>query len=315
MPDAGVAAVADSFSSSADEAFHGFGGRHDYLNQHGQEFYNWLDQENVSSGSANGVTTTTSPGGDRYTFPNGPSAAYHVQSSFVSSHGYGFLLDRAEISHWRMDSDRPDAWQVQAGAPAIDYVVVPADPSGAMSQLTAITGRQPVAPDWAVGSLLDRLVKYPSDPSAEYQQEVQSDIANVDRYHLHLDGYRIEGWQELPRAELKQDIAELKARGIHPLVYFRAFVGSDSTGTDDPAAYQYAISHGYVATRADGSPYTFVSNFNAPAAMIDFTNPAAVKWWQGRIDAAFDLGADGLMQDSASRSRPTCTSTTGRRER
>jgi alpha-glucosidase len=52
-----------------------------------------------------------------------------------------------------------------------------------------------------------------------------------------------------------------------------------------------------VATHADGSPYTFTSNFNADGAVIDFTNPAAVAWWQARIRKALDHGADGFMQD------------------
>ena len=96
---------------------------------------------------------------------------------------------------------------------------------------------------------------------------------------------------------LKHLIAELKALRIHPLVYFRAFVGTDSTGTDDPSDYSYALDHGFVATHAGGQPYTFVSNFNAPAALIDFTNPAAARWWRSRITAALTLGADGFMQD------------------
>jgi alpha-glucosidase len=292
-PATGVATMSDSFSSSAGEAFRGFGGRHNSLDQHGSEFYNWLNQENISSGDA----AAAAPGQERNLFPNGPEAAYYVQSSFVSSRGYGFLLDRDEISHWRMDSDRPDAWQVEVGAPALDYVVAPGASTSAITQLTALTGRQPVPPSWATGSIFDRLVKYPSDPAASYQQEVQSDIDNIDRYHLHVDAYRIEGWAELPTAVLAHDIAELRARGIHPLVYFRAFVGQDTTGTDDPADYTYALAHGYVATHSDGSPYTFISNFNDDAAMIDFTNPAAVRWWQSRITAALNLGADGFMQD------------------
>jgi sulfoquinovosidase len=294
---AGVASMSDSFTSGPSEAFHGFGGRHNSLNEHGNEFYNWVQQENLGSGSAQGLTEPTSPGGDTYMFPNGPEAAYYVQSSFVSSQGYGFLLDRNEISHWRLDSDRPDAWQTEVAAAGLDYVVVPAAAPQAIAELTQITGRQPVPPSWAAGSLFDRLVKYPSDPTAEYEQEVQSDIDNFKRYHLHVDGYRIEGWTELPAPVLEHFIAELRQLGIHPLLYFRAFVGEDRTGTESTADYDYAVAHGYVATHADGSPYLFVSNFNAPAAVIDFTNPAAVAWWQGRIRAALNLGADGFMQD------------------
>jgi alpha-glucosidase len=296
-PSAGVAGMADSFRSPSGEAFHGFGGRHNSLDQHGSEFYNWLQQENVSSGSSGGLTPTPNPAADRYMFPNGPEAAYYVQSSFVSSAGYGFLLARDELSHWRLDSDRAGAWQTEVAAHGLDYVVVPSSPLKAVGELTRIAGRQPVPPDWAVGSLLDRLVKFPSDPPAHYEQEVQSDLSNIDRYHLHLDGYRIEGWQFLPRPVLLHYISELKRRGIHPLLYFRAFVGQDSIGIDDPRAYDQALARHYVATHADGSSYTFISNYGKNAAVIDFTNPAAVRWWQGRIRAALDLGADGFMQD------------------
>jgi alpha-glucosidase len=294
---AGLATMADSFISDPHEAFHGFGGRHDYLDQHGQEFYNWLQQEDLSSGSASGLTTPSQPGRDRCMFPNGPSAAYYVQSSFVSSRGYGLLLSSDAISHWRLDSDRPRAWQMEAATPRLRYTVVAAGPRQTIRQLTRITGRQPAPPAWAAGAQYDRLVRFPSDPASEYEQEVRSDLKNIDRYHLHLDAYRIEGWAELPRPVLRHFISALRARGIHPLLYFRSFVGQDRTGTDESRQYNYAVSHRLVATGSDGRPYIFISNFAKPAAQIDFSNPAAVRWWQSRIRAALNVGADGFMQD------------------
>ncbi len=292
----GVAAMADSFGSPPGEAFHGFGGRHDGVDQHGQDFVNWLDQENFSSASA-GALSGTASGAKPFLYPNGPQAAYYVQSSFVSSAGYGFLLTDDALSRWRLDSDRADAWQTEVDQAALHYTVVPAAAVTALSQLTAITGRQPVPPGWAVGSLWDREVKLTSDGPTPYALQVQDDINHFRADHVHIDGYRLEGWAQLPGPVLAHLMAELKGLGIHPLVYFRAFVGLDTTGTDDPALYGYAIAHHYVATRANGAPYTFTSNFNQPAAMIDFTNPAAVRWWQGRITHALDLGADGFMQD------------------
>lgn len=293
----GVAAMADSFASPRREALHGFGGRHNSLDQHGSEFYNWVAQENVDSASHRGLGETADPTRDRYLYPNGPQAAYYVQSSFISSAGYGFLLNRDQLSHWRMDSDRANAWQTEAAGHALDYVVIPARPQRAIAQVTRLTGRQPVPPTWALGSMLDRLVRFPSDPASAYEQEIDSDLRNIDHYRLHLDAYRIEGWQELPKPVLAHYIAELRARHIHPLLYFRAFVGLDTTGTDDPDEYREALAKGYVATHANGSPYTFVSNFSAPAAVIDFTDPKAVRWWRGRIWSALNLGADGFMLD------------------
>lgn len=296
-PADGVATMSDSFASAAGEAFHGFGGRHNALDQRGKEFYNYLQQENLSSGSADGLTAVSPTGGPSYLFPNGEAAAYYVQSSFISSAGYGFLLDRDEISHWRMASDRDDAWQVEAFGPAIDYVVAPAGPRRAIGRLTSITGRQRVPPRWAAGTILDRLVEFPSDPPEHHQAAVAADLADTERYGLPLNAYRIEGWQFLPRDVLRGFIRTLRGRGIHPMLYFRSFVGKDEIGTDDPSAYDEALANGYVATHADGSPYVFQSNFNADGAQIDFTDPAAVRWWQRRITQALALGADGFMED------------------
>ena len=90
VPAAGVAAMGDAFASSAREAFHGFGGRHDAVDARGSEFFTFLQQENVSSGG-HGLTVPASPD-DRYMFPNGPYATYYAQSQFISSAGYGFWL-------------------------------------------------------------------------------------------------------------------------------------------------------------------------------------------------------------------------------
>jgi sulfoquinovosidase len=293
----GVAAMADSFASSRSEAFHGFGGRHDGLDQHGQDFYNWVDQENIGAGS---LASPNSP----YLFPDGPQAAYYVQSSFVSNRGYGFLLDQTPLSGWRLDSDRPDAWQTEVAAPAIDYVIAPGTMAQAARTLTGITGRQRVPAGWGLGPMLDREVTFPNETAATYEAQVESDLQNIARHHLPLRAYRIEGWQFVPRAFVRGVIARLHARGIEALLYFRAFVGQDSTGTDDPNEFGYAVHRGYVARTATGAPFVFISNFGAPAALIDFTNLAARRWWTGRIDAALDLGADGFMLDFGEQVQP-----------
>lgn len=285
----GVAAMSDSFSSPAGEAFHGFGGRHNALDQSGQDFYNWVDQENIRTGSPGegpGVMNLT---------PNGPQAAYYVQSSFISSAGYGFLLDRGELSRWRMDSDRPDAWQTQVAAPAIEYVVAPGAPETAISTLTSINGRQRVPPSWAIGPIFDQGVELSS--SQWYEHQTERNIARIEHAHLPVTAYRLEGWSWIKHATLLADIARLRSLGIHPLLYFRPFVGEEQIGTEEAGTFAAALEHGYVATDAEGHPYLYADNFGKPGAVIDLTNPAAAQWWRERITAGLELGADGFMLD------------------
>ena len=292
----GVAAMADSFSSSPEEAFHGFGGRHNALDQHGQDFYNWVNQENVGEGPQEKP-------GETNLLPNGPQGAYYVQSSFVSNKGYGFLLDQSQLSTWRLDSEKPDAWQSEVAAPEISYVVAPGRMTRAITTLTSITGRQRVPPTWALGPMFDREVELFETPS-QYEHQIEADLTEIESDQLPVEAYRIEGWAFLPKPFLESVITRLRTLGIRPLVYFRPFVGRENLGTEYPTEYNVAIQNGYVTTTAGGKPFQFLDNFLQDAALIDFTNPAAVKWWRERIDAALELGAEGCMLDFGEQVQP-----------
>ena len=293
-PATNVAMIGDSFASAAGEGFFGFGGRHNALDQHGNTFSSFVAEENV-----NGLTGIGVGGSGRSLYPNGPAAAYYPQPSFVSSRRYGFLVDQPQLVRFQLDDQRPNAWNVTASAAGLRYVVSPGDGRRAIRSLTEITGRQPVPPRWALGPMMDRLVKNFGETDDDYQGNVQADLDNMVRYGLPLKAYRIEGWgfpggndglalhSYTSPAEQAHAISVLRSRGIHPLVYLRPWVTPDSA----------PVANGWVARHEDGSPYFTTSTTGQKIALLDFTNPAAVRFWQGEVAKAFDLGADGFMQD------------------
>ena len=214
---AGVAAMSDSFSSSPSEAFHGFGGRHNALDEHGQEFFNWLDQENEPA--------EPDQPSDPDLYPDGPEAAYYIQSSFVSNQGYGFDLETGALSRWSLDASHPESWQVQAAEPALEYLVAPGDLKQAAAEISAVTGRQPAPPRWALGPMLDREVEEPTESAAAYQASVEADLARFAAGRFPISAYRIEGWGFLAPEFLARSIEKLRELKIKPLLYFRPFVG------------------------------------------------------------------------------------------
>jgi alpha-glucosidase (family GH31 glycosyl hydrolase) len=294
-PATGVAMLSDSFASSSNEAFHGFGGPHNALDQHGRALSTFDEEENLS-----GAGTPGSPSSVLY--PNGPTAVFYSQAQFISSRGYGFLLDQPQLARFRLDSDRRDAWSVAVSAPSLNYVVAPGTPSRAITDLTALTGRQPVPPEWALGPTLDRLVKNGGMSQADYEASLNADIANIDRYRLPLRAYRIEGWgfrnadndglvlyspRVVSFATQSKIIAELRARHIHPLAYVRPFIVPGSLPDRE----------GLTVKRADGQTYTTTGTLGQHIAPLDFTNPAAVRWWKAEIAKMLSLGFDGFHAD------------------
>ncbi len=288
-PARGVVQVADAFSSGSDEAFFGFGGRHNGLNQRGQVLSSFVEEENLV-----GI------GGSRTLYPNGPTAAYYPQAEFFSSRPYGFLLAQPQLARFKLDSDRQDAWSVAVSGSTLDYVVAPGSAPRAIGTLTALSGRQPLPPRWALGPMLDRLVKNFGETEQDYEASVTADLANLVRYGLPITAYRIEGWGLPPAgndglalhsfisfARQRQVIATLRRRRIHPLVYFRPWITPGSAPS----------RQGLVARQANGAPYDTTSTTGAKIELLDFTNPAAVRFWKREVDKALDLGADGFMQD------------------
>ncbi|WP_249010697.1 TIM-barrel domain-containing protein [Conexibacter sp. DBS9H8] len=294
-PATGVAMMSDAFSSPPGEAFYGFGGRHNALNQRGQALQSFVEEENVA-----GISSAPLGSPATVLFPNGPSAAYYPQAEFFSSAGYGFLLAQPELAFFRMDSDTPNAWSVATEAPSLRYVVAPGRAPTAIADLTRRSGRQPVPPRWALGPMLDRLVKNVGESRSNYQSELEQDMTNIVRYRLPLTAYRIEGWGfpgsgndglSLPTfvsAPVQaRIIARLRALHIHPLAYLRPWITPGSA--PDRA--------GYTVKNAQGRTYVTTSTAGTPIALLDFTNPAAVRWWKGQIDKVLNLGFDGFMSD------------------
>jgi alpha-glucosidase (family GH31 glycosyl hydrolase) len=277
----GVSAMSDSFASGAEEAFHGFGGRHNSLDEHGHDFYNWIEQENTGAGALQPVPNAQpGSGGSAYLFPNGPTAAYHVQNLFVSSRSYGFLLDRPELSRWRMDSDRRDAWQVEVAAPAIDYLVAPGSPPRALRTLTGVTGRERVPPGWAIGPMYDRAYS----ASGNNVALGRDDLAHLIRDRLPVTGYRLEGWEGSDPQQVRALFGALRARRIMPLGYFNPYIDQSKTQ--------------YMTRTPGGAPYLYVTgNLPAFGGELDVTSLAAANYFASRIDRALDLGAEGFMLD------------------
>lgn len=292
-PASGLAIMSDSFSSSPSEAFYGFGGRHNALNQHGQALSSFVEEENLPGFKSSSPAAAA-------LFPNGPSAAYYPQAQFISSHGYGFLLNQPQLARFRLDSDRADAWSVAVDARWLHYVVAPGSPRQAVGRLTALTGRQPVPPAWALGPMLDRLVKNVGETASDYQANVAADLANSAKYRLPLTAYRIEGWgfsnpdndglalhSFISFADQRRVIAKLRARGIHPLAYLRPWITPGSAPDTE----------GLTVRQADGQTYTTTGTTGQPIALLDFTNPAAVRFWTREVTKVLNLGFDGFMAD------------------
>ncbi len=300
-PALGVTFLADSFQLQSDESFYGFGGRHNAIDQRGNALSNFLQAQNVGAGPLAPIAGPLSGSGETFMFPSGEDAAYYISTAFASTAGYGFMLDTSVPSRYHLGSDDPEGWQANALGHELAYLVIPGNEHSALKGLSAIQGRHRVPDPDDLGPTLSRAVRVLSaeaDDAASYEAKVRADLERIDAEQLPIKGYAFEGWEILPR-ETSREIAQLlHDRGIRAYLYIRNYVGIDPANTERPETFTEAVQNGYVVTDILGAPYFFGTPFGGIGAAIDFTNPAAKAWWQGRIqEMILDIGADGFMQD------------------
>ncbi|HEX4879748.1 MAG TPA: TIM-barrel domain-containing protein [Limnobacter sp.] len=300
-PAQGVVMVADSFVMQPEESFHGFGGRHNAVNQRGNLLTNFIQAQNVGAGPAAPVANLASGQGEGYMFPSGPDAAYYISTAFASTGGYGFMLDSTRPSRYDLGASNPQAWQVNVSGSEMTYLVAPGAEKQTLKSLSGLQGRHRVPLQADLGPTLSRAVRVLSaqaDDAASYEAKVWDDLAQIDALKLPVKGYAFEGWEILPRETSKTIIEALHDRNIRAYLYIRNYVGLDVANTERPETFTEALQAGYVVKDAAGLPYLFGTPFGGLGAAIDFTNPEAVAWWEGRIrEMLVELRADGFMQD------------------
>lgn len=300
-PSMGVAAVADNFVLKDDEAFFGFGGRHNAVNQRGQNLTNFIQAQNIGAGPLAPVANTASGQGESYMFPSGPDAAYYISTAFASTGGYGFLLDSTRPSRYDLGAANNKVWQVSVSGSEMSYLVLPGDVKQTVRGLSGLQGRHRLPHPDDLGPTLSRAVRVlsaQSDDATTYEAKIRDDLAKIDAFKLPVKGYVFEGWEILPRDTSKAIIKTLHDRNIRAYLYIRNYVGLDPANTERAETFTEALQEGYVVKDAAGGPYLFGTPFGGLGAAIDFTNPAAIQWWEKRIrEMIVELKADGFMQD------------------
>jgi len=281
-----VSSMAQSFTAQADEPFYGLGERFSACNQRGQEVMAWC------AGGPTGHRDWT----------------YWPVPFVLAGGGYGLLLDTPYRNTFRLCTDFRQVYNVETEGPELTYSIIhgPA-PLRVIEGLTDLVGKPPLPPRWSLG-----VIRNVNGSEARVREEARRlREANIPCsalwYYDTLDKKRNIGWPINPNffdgeyddvGQLTRDLKELGYKSqTYLFPYFYA-------GTEN---YATGAARGYFVRNCYGDPYLFPHwsvdyDGRVPTtrlcAMLDFTNPDAVAWYQELVrQVVVDLDFDGWMHD------------------
>jgi alpha-glucosidase (family GH31 glycosyl hydrolase) len=279
-----VTSMAASFATAGDEHFLGFGERENAVDQAGRTVESWAVEGAFNPADVPFVPFAT----PLWAISGRTDATYFPMPWFVSSRGYGYLLENTERSVFRLRSDRPDAWAVAADAPRIDYRVFGGPkPLDVVRKFSAAVGRQPApAAPWQLGPWWQPTgPDSASLPERFREEDVPGSV--IQTYTHYLPG----GGQVGRRDQEKAMVKGLQGSGYAVTTYFNPMVSLVYS-----PVFSEAVSQGALLKCVLGLPFVFRYN-QFLVAQVDFTSEAGRALYASLLTEAVEDGHDGWMED------------------
>jgi len=241
-------------------------------------------------------------------------ATYQPVPFFMSLRGYGLWLDTFSEASFDLNVTERYRIRVRLFADKLRFVLFegPRFPL-ILDRFTALAGRQQLPPYWAFAPWKAR----------DYHRNRAEVDEDVDRYRqlglpasiILIDSpwatnYNTYEFNPKQFDDAKQMIDHLHDEGYKMILWHTSWINNktmrpgeqgfaDKIPTDIPATnYAEAERSGYFLHRPDGSTYV-ADWWKGAGSLIDFTNSAAKKWWQGQVGKVIAMGADGFKDDDA----------------
>ncbi len=228
--------------------------------------------------------------------------AYKSVPFYVSSGGYGVLVNDPGHVSFEVASENVERVQFSVSGETLEYFMIAGPtPKDVLGRYTALTGRPPVVPAWSFGTWLTT-----SFTTSYDEQTVTSFIEGMAERDLPLSVFHFDCFwmREFNWCDFQWDtrvfpdpdamLDRLHERGLRLSVWINPYIAQRS------ALFDEGVAGGYFVKRPDGSVWQW--DLWVPGmALVDFTNPEAVTWYQSHLRRLVAQGVDCFKTDFGER--------------
>ena len=258
---------AATFELSADEKIFGFGESFTRLDKRGQRIVAFLRD----------AMGAQSP------------LQYKAIPFFLSSKGYGMFVHTSAPVTFDVGAEFDAHHTIYSGDELLDLFVFLGAPKDVVSEYTALTGRSPVPPLWSFGFWMSRITYNSEAQVREVAEKLRQYRVPADVLHLDTGWFETD-WRsdfQFSRSRFTDParmIRDLAAQGFHVSLWQYTYF------TPKNPLWRELVDSGYVVHNDAG-------RLPAEDAVLDMSNPAAVRWYQRKLKALLEMGVGAIKAD------------------
>jgi alpha-glucosidase len=206
------------------------------------------------------------------------------------------FVDSTATIHVDAGEAMPDRLQLEVHDRAFEcFIRVDDTLPNAVSGYTALTGRAPLPPEWALGFQQCRYSYFPDTRVREVARTMRRHRIPCDVIYLdihYMDGYRVFTWDRKRFPDPAALTRDLRSDG------FRVVTIVDPGVKADPEYPVFAdgATRDLFLKEPTGAAYRGAV-WPGEAVFPDFTDSAAREWWASWHHELFDAGVDGIWND------------------
>jgi len=268
-----------SFGLETQDSFYGLGERTGFLNKRGRRWHNWSTDE----------------------FFHGPKTDPLYQSHpfvMLQRDGLylGIYLDESWYSCFDLGWTQPDQWSIHTAGPTLDLYLIPGpSPAEVLARYTALVGKAPMPPLWALGQHQCRW-SYPDQASVEaVAQQYRTHDLPLEALWLDIDymqSYKVFTFSTRRFPEPQALTQKLAAQGIKTVLIVDPGVKQEA---GYPIYEQGRALDAFIHNRRDEELVGEV--WPQPVVWPDFTQPAVRQWWGEQHSFYLEQGIAGIWND------------------
>jgi alpha-D-xyloside xylohydrolase len=208
---------------------------------------------------------------------------------FLSSDGYGIFTHTSTPVTFDFGHDFDESAVIYTGDEILDLFIFLGEPKDILSEYTALTGRSPVPPLWSFGLWMSRIT-YKSEEEVRAvaermrREEIPADVLHLDTGWFEVDwqsDYEFSATRFENPERMVEDLGEMGFRvSLWQLPYFTA----------PNRLYDEIVANGYHVRNQAGT----LPDLDA---ILDFSNPEAVDWYQEKLAGLLRMGVDVIKAD------------------
>lgn len=232
----------------------------------------------------------------------GSDQAYKNIPFYLTNRGYGVFVNHPEQVSFEVESERVAKVQFSVPGEYLEYFIINGPtPKDVLRRYTALTGRPALPPAWSFGLWLTTsfTTDYDEDTVTKFiagmaERDIPLHVFHFDCFWMKEYHWCNFKWDSRvfpdPRAMLKR----LKERGLKICVWINPYIAQRSELFDE------GVENGYFLTKPNGDVWQW-DKWQAGMAIVDFTNPKACRWYQGKLRELLDMGVDTFKTDFGER--------------